>query len=375
MTYRPFIASEPSYDLAEHIARLLFEHTRALTDKGLAYKKTHIKSLDCIDVRNLLPEEMPDNPAGRGTAMLDANGIRDLWHESQVRRFELKFQNKPLAPFFEWIPCYEEGTIWVNQNRWFYFKIQELNLSDDGDNTCTLYVRDYTFGTTKWSPGVSATIQLKHVQGKTKPYQHYEMENVELEILDYQLYKDIYTTFSDKELMNDLHWSKHDMQVWKNNILAHSINVETQLTDDDGICQEIHGMLICFLTVINNVNFRLNQSKPSRGMKTAASRNQNKNKIKNTYDNATPEKLVRNIFDSDGQTGISFTSAKAPKSPNQEYLRNYKVSSWRTRGHMRTYKDGRQVYIKETTHRRKGMEDSTSPATHLRFKNVNNKKG
>ena len=34
-------------------------------------------------------------------------------------------------------------------------------------------------------------------------------------------------------------------------------------------------------------------------------------------------------------------------------MRNFHVDAWKTRGHMRTYKSGKTVYIKETTHHRK----------------------
>ena len=34
-------------------------------------------------------------------------------------------------------------------------------------------------------------------------------------------------------------------------------------------------------------------------------------------------------------------------------VRNFHVDAWKTRGHMRTYKSGKTVYIKETTHHRK----------------------
>lgn len=65
--------------------------------------------------------------------------------------------------------------------------------------------------------------------------------------------------------------------------------------------------------------------------------------------------------------GVSIVSEKMPRVLDKDSIRKYTVESWHTRGHLRHYAGGKTVYVKESIHHRKCLENkgSSTPAQNI----------
>lgn len=65
---------------------------------------------------------------------------------------------------------------------------------------------------------------------------------------------------------------------------------------------------------------------------------------------------------------VKFRSEKVPHLMTEETVRTYKTGAWNRRGHVRTYKSGKQIYVHPTTCHRKNFEQEQPGQTIIRVK-------
>ena len=70
---------------------------------------------------------------------------------------------------------------------------------------------------------------------------------------------------------------------------------------------------------------------------------------------------------------VRFISEEPPKRPNKKTIRQYKLASWPTRGHIRHYANGKTVWIKPSVHHRQKLKNNPNAIhgenTVIRLKN------
>lgn len=337
----------------DKVEQQMKQFSRLLVDKGKALSKRQIKSLDTIDMRNAIISYGKDT-IGPNTAIPDSSSLTYLVEQAQKIDKE-KIGDTFLAnsTFFEYLPCFEEGVFHINKNRWLYFKIEELLLNQDGNisNFCSIRLKDYSFSVDAgWSAGVECVLEV--ADGSHK--------DVEIKATSSVLFHDIYSQFDADTLKKELGWSSSDIQFWEMTIVKHAIETEKELTNEKGECQEIVSILILYCTFVIYVNNKLLKNKLSHGRKPQG---QKKGSVKSEFNKESeqPAKLVRTV--GEGAGSVAITSQKPPRNPSEEYVRHYSVASWKVCGHIRTYKSGKTVYIKETVFHRHGFEKQEKEAS------------
>lgn len=157
----------------------------------------------------------------------------------------------------------------------------------------------------------------------------------------------------------DLGWSDDQYHLWENMVIKLAERTNEEIFKKAGTDQFVELTQI-FLLLIAKINRKLSEQKPSRPVGETRKR---KN-VKIVISDSIPKKHVRMVGN------IAFKSEKPPKIPTYETVIHYSTPSWVTRGYVRTYKSGKQVYIPETIHKRKCMENMglNETATVIRFR-------
>lgn len=344
---------KPLSNIRDQIIILLKQYNRELMDTDKSISKKQLKTLDCIDLTSVISNYNKD-------LVGDKTGIPSAAALKQIK--DQMYENiTDSLNFFHYVPCFEEGCFQINKNRWLYFKINNLLLCQNDQtidrNYVELFIQDYTFSIdTGWTPGIYCNIVIREIKNSEN-----RAPCIETAIINSMLYRDIYKIFSDNYLKSHLCWSETDIDLWNNHIIKFSEKTENKL-DENESNKEITTLIRWFVTFTPYVNVMLQKNKLSHGKKPKKISNiQIKTDINKTA--TQPSKLIRQI--STGKSLISITSIKPPKSPDQEYIRHYSVAYWKTRGHIRTYKSGKNVYVKESIHHRKGFDKSEQSKINL----------
>lgn len=306
----------------ERLPELLKQYNDALVKRNMCFSEKELLSKNRIDVRNLClktekPHEIPD--------MLK-NSLTDD---------ETEFLKN--NSFYALIPCYEEGVLQINTNRYIYFKTINLDIAND---TVILYLQDYIKYDGIYRVGISATVDNNFI---------------DTGIINSVQYHDLYKKIPAKTF----NWSEVDKLIWQINTSRSQTFTEKLATK--GIDLTIN-LVTVFFKAITKTNYELSLHKPSRGKKENKQTNK-RTIIADTTANQS-EKLIRTVGP------IMFKSEKPPRKPSEETLVHYRLASWKTRGHLRTYKNGKTVYVRESTHKRKCLQNTEpkTPQTILRFK-------
>lgn len=306
----------------ERLPELLKQYNDALVKHNMCFSEKELLSKNRIDVRNLcLKTEKPHE-------------IPDILKHSLTDDETTFLKNND---FYALIPCYEEGVLQVNTNRYIYFKTIDLDASNDN---VTLYLQDYIKDNGIYRVGISTVVDNNFA---------------DTGVINSVQYHDLYKMIPVKTF----NWSEVDRLIWQININRSKLFFEKLAAKNiDGTIN----LVTVFFKAITKTNYELNLHKPSRGKKENNQTNK-RTIIADTTANQ-PEKLIRTVGP------IMFKSEKPPRKPSEETLIHYRLASWKTRGHLRTYKNGKTVYVKESVHKRKCLQDTEpkTPQTILRFK-------
>lgn len=261
------------------------------------------------------------------------------------------------------IPCFQEGVYYIKETEQYYhWIINKLNLTESGylmDIRVTVYLRELDV-----CDGIMLWIPIGSIRYKTDGREFHsvsvpdnsETADFSLNILmkAVSLCPDCKKSEKEKEILLET------ANYYQNKLFPNILEV-TNLNWEE-FADEI---LLVFNYLTRFTSYTMFNNKPvvDRAAKKAASKAQT-----TIVKNAQPAKLIRNI----GKLRI--ISSKAPKLPTAESVRKYKVASWPTRGFIRTYKSGKQVYVRDSVHHRKCFNDDKIPTptvyVNLRSSNV-----
>lgn len=338
---------------------------RLLIDKGMCLTKKQLTALDGVDIRECVPGYQTLKPLsmGEGTALPEYGKLR-LMVVRAATRCSVEQTNRRI---FLFIPCFEEGYYRYNANRYLYFKIEDMCLDgsrDPDSDYVAITIRDYYLAYWGWSAGVQATVGIKCKRNR----QPDEDGLTGVKVSDQILYENLYKSVTQDDLIK-AGFTTDELACWK--ISAETgIEQEHQMgevkTNAGYKChREVEGIIEMLFAFTAYTNMMLMSNKPSRGKSSGVGV---KRKVKTVSEagDQQPKKLVRDI--NTGRGTLSILSEKAPQAPDMEYVRHYKVAAWKTRSHVRTYKSGKQVFVKESVHHRKGFEEGKpAPANLIRM--------
>lgn len=340
------LITDPNYGIIspdecmKRINRMNKDYNNALIKNGYGISREDFKKLDCIDMRNMFDKiGYKENYLGKNTGLpsIEKNGTLT----EQLAK--LIITDDP----FTLVPCFEKGCLQLNKNRWMYWKILEL-VPEGDDAHMLIKIQDYIYANNSWIPGLYTNIKsnLKVTD--------------DIKITEYNTFAEIYEYID----YSTFHWSEDDMYLWNRYTIKHANNVlreDIQRGMKPGESQA--GILMTYYVIcIVCVNNMLAKSKLSRGkqVKTTCETVNRKTRTEYTPQNA-PKRLIRTI----GYEGdeISITSEKTPRLPSEEYVRHYSVASWKVRGTVRHYANGKTVYIKEQVRHRHALKNENSEIT------------
>lgn len=312
-------------DNQERIKKLIREYNLELTARGFAHKRSQLRNMNLIDLTFLKNKNESDT------------SIQHICSSEKDADF-LKRES-----LYAVIPCFEECVFQVNTCRYFYIKLIDLDLKEKKE---TLFLHDYMYlPTTGWDIGTSLNVTL----------QFETAIDINLNISNPIWYTELYRYLKQ----NDLPWGEKDWKLWQTYIISHSEKSKRYLIEknQDPLIQLYKLCIICIV----KTNRLLQEYKPK-------TKEPNKTKPKTTSVKSDVSEKTENQRKIHMVGPVTIHSKQAPKPSIQERIVHYKTASWEVRGHIRTYKSGKTVYIRPQTRKRKNTEAKTVQKTTIKFR-------
>lgn len=336
-------AREMSRDDFEVIKRIFNEYTEKLLENGFGHTYEQIQNMNFIDARPLFPRH--------GYAFSAMPNIKITNEE-----YEFSKQNEF---FYSIIPCFEEGVIQINRDRYIYWKILDIQ---PHCKKLTVKIEDYEVSTdSDWWCGIHSCLNIS-VRDDNGTETYSISFNTDYKNERNAPFSVIYNLL---DLKKELHWHTRERELWKKYIRRHAETNDKVYEDNNLSACVIFGDL--FIKIMTKINYYLSQNKPSRptGLKRTA-KGARKEII--TEQNNVPERFTRKV----GR--LTVNSEKPPKAPTEATIVKYKIPSWTTRGYIRRYKTGKVTYVKPSVHHRKCLhnDNAESKTTILFDENILN---
>ena len=238
------------------------------------------------------------------------------------------------------IPCFEKGILRINHNR--YIKWELLSV-DASEKTIEVLLRDFYQMNNIWEIGIGGMFVL-NFKGDTPEE---EAKSRTARCVKGMTQTKIYNIISP----SDMHWDKLDREIWK--IVQNNARCCEEWAENHN-ANPMLSLATYFSQAIIKANYILTKNKPSK----ALSRNNTKRTIVTQNGDEKQETVrVRTVGN------ITVKSNKPPKAPTYETIVHYRTAQWTTRGHIRHYKNGKTVYVKESVHKRKCLNKTDNKQT------------
>ena len=319
------------------LKNLLRNYNHMTVEKHIRKSRKELKAMDLIDVRNLLPDKR-----------------KDTCSILTIPRTEAEIEYLKKNKWYTCLPCFKTGVLQMNTDSYIEYAIQDIQ-----EYEYTVKLWNYTYANIGWEPGVTVTAQYQFPRREVLG----DYGNIYCNILDFENYVDYYHILDEQTL----HLSKNEQRIWKV-YLEELQNMDDAITKQSNNKQHIgYSLAVIFINTIPKISAALEQNKPKLAPGQRTRRKPDVSQKTYETPDTIPKKKVRIIG-----TGIKVKSEKPPKMPTMETVIRYKTPSWTTRGHMRTYQNGKQVWIKESVHKRHAMQDADPKTTTIKFKKPTN---
>lgn len=313
-------------DLAKQIRSLTIQYSSALISQRWALPREAIEQMDRIDIRSLF-SELSDNICMSGDIPL-----RDS------PDFLAYCDREP--QFMRLIPCFQEGALQCNKDRFIHWKIMDLNLEEP---YIDIYLADYMVTDGFWTPGCFGAVRFQ----KNKDCGEVELGYDHNSMYDFTR---LYTLINRSKLG----WSKDTMKLWEGWVVKHAEITAAELLKSGYNNLTCIGCL--FEIYMEIINYCLSIHKPSRPQAISGG-SAAKAKTVAVPNMPQPERKVRMVGT------IPVISSTVPRRPTEKTIIKYQLESWNTRGHMRHLKSGKVVYVKPSVHHRKALRDTATGNT------------
>ena len=317
--------------------RLIDESNQVLAKNGYGILEKDFEKLNMMDISSTFSEFEHDETVGKG---------EQLPHLTSKESEDFKNVVEELinGNIFNAIPCFEEGVLRVNKRRYFYWKIKEITISEE-NTFISIRLQGYVKSNGVWAIYPFEEFEMKKIGNKIETY-----------VTTYLSQSQFYELVDFKESK----WNEDEIFVWKN-FVAKSYDEQINLKNKKEINKTVQGWVQkeveFFLLSMYRINKSLEKQKLSRAKSIKkASKPHNISTIAVPTNSEKETRKIRKVAYGNGE--ISIISEKAPKNPNEEYVRHYSVSSWTVRATVRHYKSGKVVRVKEHTNTRHALKDT-----------------
>lgn len=318
--------------------KLLKEYNRHLMgDLGMMSRR-EIKKKDIVDLRPILDlKDIPD------------------W---QAPDPSLSFADKLYSVqdyYYCYIPCFEEGVYHVNAGRYIYWKVVDMDLAN---HRMMLWLQDFVYYAegSGWQPGVYGTVAWKFAEPESEKNAALAERRpmrcgyaaTDGAVTDYvKLYR-----LLDLE---SLRWPAADIADWDRLVLAYARKGCAMMKEKTGKnnLESLAAMFTSYTVKTNKILSEHKAAGKSRPASDAEHEEYVEAKKRQAKTGAAPEKPIkeRRIR----VIGPLSVTSKAKPKPGRRAMANYKKASWETRGHLRTLRSGKKIFVKKSIHRRKAL--------------------
>ncbi len=294
------------------------ECMRVLIEDGSLHKRSELRKMDTIDL------------SAYGEAHCEGDiAALPMMYMSEENHNKLKeywcFAIPPLL----------NGVLRINKNRFIGYEVLDIDMEE---KSYLVRMMDYAFDKGVWTFNLCVVADINCVYPGGFRY------DTRLTMREYFMYMFV----SPKKGMHTLPLDKRTYDNLVNDLLP---SLEKEVPADD---EMTNSLIQHFFTAMLQVNCELNEHKPK------AVRGKAKGVKVKTVTDKTPETNPRPQIVRTLPSGVTITSAKAPKASTLEVVRHYKVASWNVRGHVRHYKNGKVVYIEPRVAHRKEFGNATN---------------
>lgn len=335
LTYKKDNRQMDGNDILDILENLTIDYNKKLVEKGEILDKTELKNKNQIDVRKLMDISNTAGVEMPNTDMYKMNETRDAFMKE--------------VGWTSIVPCFEEGVIRINNKRYIHYKMTNIDVAE---KSYDIYLHDYTYQRGEYLSGCYGIGHAAFTYDESTDQFGIELNTKGEDVI---LMDELYRLIDPK----DLNWSKKDLDLWATLQLSYADCVATMFKEKYDT-DSLYELFKVFAFTILLINTQLYLHKPSRPVKT----NQTKT-VKKIADEhpIIPEKQIRKIG------VISIESDKIPRLPTEQSVIKYKVAQWLTRGHIRNLKSGKQIYIKETIHKRHALsvDSNITPQQIIKF--------
>lgn len=316
------------------------QYVKTLVDKGLAMSRGQVKAFNLIDLREFFfgsledartKVEFGDFPVGEILTALDV-AMSSIDKEKVLGEYGICLS----------IPCFEQGTLWISQNQFTYWRVQEINLKEQ---YVRIFIKRYLVTkNNEWFPLEEGNVEIYAENGEPM----YIMDGDKMErheipfavrVLDYKPATEIFTSLDPA---TDLHWGVDYQRVYNSTVVTWEISEEFEARSKG--TSAFSTMATLFAQAIFIINIRLYLEKP-KAVRTKSS--------KVTAEACDKKDLNKSKVLTRYVGSIRIKSEKVPKLPTKETVVKYKTPVWHARGGVRHLQDGRVIPFKESTRRRK----------------------
>ena len=227
------------------------------------------------------------------------------------------------------IPPFEKGAIKVNKCCWIGFEVESVN---EADQSFEVGVESYAFDNgVYFREGLCSGKVVFDPSSKT---------SIKVCVTGFDFATEIKNGFAEAIYLNDYLSTLTDDTERK--LLHNEFSKLAELANPDFPMD----LLQHFIGAILITNHQLYLSKPK------AIRQKPVNHVRYVEGEVDPKhkQIVRAVG-----PNIVIRSVKMPKLADETLIRHYHVAAWNARGHVRTYKSGKQVYVRPSVHHRKCM--------------------
>lgn len=253
--------------------------------------------------------------------------------------------------FFAGIPCYTSGVLQIEKNVWIIWDILKIDIDEQTMSiNCTSYysTEDKNYDLEMSIPHASFMFQVnynKDLREDVLPFEVTSIASIPL--------VNMFQLISPKKFK----WTKEERNLWSSVFIKYAKMVDELAEDGDTMMEGIPPLALGMIHIFCEINRILHVSK--RKYRSRSSRKEPAEPVA-AYDH--DKQTGRRWFEIDG---VKFYADKRPVEMTRSSVVKYQVASWTVRGHTRTYKNGKTVYIKPRVNHRQclnELKDSVAPA-------------
>lgn len=306
---------------------LAADYNTELLKRGYGWSREQLENdFDLIDMRAAFPKQ-PNN--------------HDIAESSLYDSAHSEYEQK-VGPFAAAVPCFNEGVLQLNTDRYIYFRVTELDIDRQ---LIRVFVHDHMFWGC-WTPGMSGEIGFVHTHDKRIVTDNDKPDKI--------LFPKLYRMIKPEKFPE---WTETDREIWENEAITVADSLD-KTTAAQGY-SALSVLAMRFFWAISLCNCLMSQNKmktqkPKAGEKAKQVKRSDE-ELEALRAAGAPARVTRVIGP------VRTRSQERPRVMTERKAAFYRIPKWTQAGHWRYYrKTGKRVWIEPQIKTRKALKGADS---------------